>query len=531
MFSAFFFKIYCLKINLFCIFFISILSHDCTLAENTVSSDYFNNIKQNEKKIIRKAVHLLLPQYSFKESSEALKEILAVHHLVYHETRWHKIKDNVFLARQYEWFIKKICRRYEVPFHLAMGIMVWENSGGSNKMSYSGNIGFGQLGNGAVNKSHAYAAKIASKLQEKAHFFYQQAKITGEKAYHEQALAYQRKAREYDLYNKHKYLAKKFMVKDERQVPYANIEDSIIFLKFLLDGYPNQPDLAITAYHNGMQNMDDLVCLYLRKKGLYQTCPNDETLLKNLISQNKITYLSLWKDQHVREVMNGLRAVNGSIASKENKSDTLGDESDLYLWKIIGALGAYLTTEDMISQLKTYYAPRKDQVDSQMLPIFDTEDKIKKGLSENILVYFEHNNFDTSKKKWICTKALAGLIHRISAGINYNKRDTLELPVISVLKPLSYPDFSDEDIEGERAVHPKGIAVDLDLTNHPNLAGIRKILKWWYHFDRIYLTRLPIPDKVIYHISINPQYLKEFEQFAPKSKGRIFYLTIQTAKG
>lgn len=468
------------------------------MQKNALSQFYYNSFGKAERDIAKEAIKEIIPNYNSIELDLVLEEVLAVHHLVYHETKWHNIQDNVSLVRRYEHEIQKLCNRYKVPIPIALSILTWENSGGIGKRSYTNNIGFGQLGSGAVSLSHVYGAKIALSLLEKAREHYRKAKETGSGEEQNQALALQRDAREYDLSIKHRHFAQQFNVADERDVPLANIEDSIVFLKILLNAYADRTDLAIAAYHNGMQNMDDLLWVYLKRKEVWQNISVQyKERIPELIRREHITYLALWNDQHLREIMSGLRAVSGKIASKDNNFDTLGDESDLYLWKIIGAYGAYKADAHLLAGLENRYLNRKDQSDTNGLISFITEEDVNNGVKDGELI---SNNNITARL------ALFGLLKKL--GIQ-NKKWVQILGILSPAKNISFD--SAEDKKAEDAVHAQGLSVDIDITNCKDKERIRGILKWWYHFDRIYFTRLPVQEKMIYHISINPRFSYLFE--------------------
>lgn len=465
-----------------------------------------------ELSIVTRAVKDLFPDYTPHETARTVEEVLAVHHLVYHETKWHKIDKNVALVHKYEQIIKGFCMRYQVPFHLAIGVITWENSGGAGKSSYTGNVGFGQLSHGAVALSHAYGANIAHYLRQQAREYHRKARNTGSKPNQMQAINLQRESREYDLTQKHKSLAEQFHVADERAVPLANIEDSVVFLKILLKAYADRSDLAIAAYHNGMKNMDDLLWLFIERKGWGKrsaALSEGETaaFLNEIIKKHKITFISLWEDNYIREIMSGFRAMSGNVANEANSRDTLGDESDLYPWKITGALGAYGAGEDALLHLQKRYMGRKDQSDTDMSQISKIPPQV--GLPTVGLHVLAGAP--------VVTPALLGLIKRLGPNVIVSKTGSIKkILICGLLKPLDVPLLSSEDKEAEDIVHSRGMAVDIDLTNYPKKDDIRRLLKWWYHFDRIYLMRLPIQDKIVYHIAVNPKYRYEFEKYAVK---------------
>ncbi|MBM3463910.1 MAG: hypothetical protein FJX76_17585 [Armatimonadetes bacterium] len=413
------------------------------------------------------------------EREQALHETLAFFHVVFHETRMHHFEQNVWLIKQYHQEIARVCARYNVPFSMAISIMTWENGGHVNTTSWAACVGVGQISQGAVEAAHGYYVEAVRDLKAAAALCRMLAAVAKAMLPNDHSLHHLLRAAgkelnqmsaTVDLRTRHAKLAKAAGQRDERVVPTCNIEDSVVFMRMLLDAYGGRPDLAISAYHNGISNNDDLLRDYLRRvdpKGATFTYRNRGPLL-TAIKRNKITFVTLWNDRRCREMLNGLRTMDGDVTNDGNRSEALGDESDIYVWKCTGALVGYYATERELYALLDRYRGHHDTVETAG---FRSEKRVTlKG------------------SKMSVTPELAGYLASVQRRFKQRTGKPLPLSVLAAHDDLT---------------HAEGIAVDVADTQ-PVLS---QILNEDWLFDRIYKRRLP---GGLVHVCINPRFGPEF---------------------
>ncbi|CAN0393214.1 unnamed protein product, partial [Phaeothamnion confervicola] len=89
-----------------------------------------------------------------------------------------------------------------------------------------------------------------------------------------------------------------------------------------------------------------------------------------------LNYLSLWNDRRSREMLNGLRTLDGDPRTRQNASQALGDESDIYPWKVLGSLCAYRQGLDYVTKEQAKYNLPQVEVEVIGLPLYTTPDQI-----------------------------------------------------------------------------------------------------------------------------------------------------------
>jgi len=494
----------------------------------------------DEVKSVRISVNTILPSYTDEEKNQTIMEVLSYHHVVYHETEWHHMERNVQVCRNYQKLIEEKAKLHKVPEAVVKAVITWENSGNTSSISYAACAGLGQLSEGAMERAHQYGKDMSKYYISKARFFSILYKTTGNDYYRREQIANASLAEEFKIAERHRYLAKLAGVKDERLVPECNIEDTVLFLKVLLDMYGDRPDFAIAAYHNGVTNMDDLIIDYM-KRWMPWTIgsgrPDRESILKTLDTY-KINYLTLWKDRRAREMLNGYRTMDGEITSGSNRSQALADESDIYIWKVIAAYGALISSPESLAERVAEYRGRWDLVECRDLPMYRSQEEIREAIKAGKLVKLPSvvkdlgigvladatplYNKEIRCLNYYVTPELAGFLFRLSeelkASTGSKDGNNTSIPVSEALKSkLLQTGPGQAALEKrENRTHLQGVAADLPASGSPYGELLRSIVNHYYLFDRIYL----IYEGPWMHICLNPRFGSEHYQYYCEYKAR-----------
>lgn len=355
--------------------------------------DYYKQkYNKRERAAVVNGVKELLSFYNEKQVEQTVNTVLGYHYIVYHQTARHNLLDNHAVARQVEAQLKEICTTLDVPFNPMWAIVSWENSGDVSKVSFANAAGLGQMTPGAIETAHSFGKAKADEWRLEA------ARLRTSEAREDKIKAERldRAAKLADCEERHQELTEKNRLKDERLLVDCNLEDSVLFFKYLLFKYGERIDLAISAYHNGVVNNDDIIYAYLRQEKELnldaEIDPNRVGLLEALELYD-LKYLDLWNNVYTREILCGLRTVYGDRVNAENSSLALGDESDLYLWKIIASYVGLKSGENFVRTLQSRYDLPLDLCEVRGLPIYDSSEKLVEGLKNNWLCVVDSSKF------------------------------------------------------------------------------------------------------------------------------------------
>ena len=355
--------------------------------------DYYKQkYNKRERAAVVNGVKELLPSYDEEQAEQAVNTILGYHYIVYHQTTRHNLLDNHAVARQVEAQLKEICTTLDTPFEPIWAIVSWENSGDVSKVSFANAAGLGQMTEGAMETAHAFGKAKADEWRLEA------ARLRTSEVREDKIKAerLERAAKLADCEERHQDLTEKNRLKDERLMVDCNLEDSVLFFKYLLSKYKERVDLAISAYHNGMVNNDDIIYAYLRREKELnldaETDPNRVGLLEALDLYD-LKYIDLWNNVFTREMLCGLRTVYGDKVNDENASLALGDESDLYLWKVIASYVGLKSGENFVRTLQGRYDLPLDLCEVRGLPTYDSAEKLTEGLKDNWLCSVDPSKF------------------------------------------------------------------------------------------------------------------------------------------
>ena len=303
-------------------------------------------------------------------------------------------------------------------------------------------------------------------------------------------------------------MAKKAGVKDERAIAECNLEDVVLFFDFLLEHYDRRVDHAIAAYHKGVLNQDDILYDYLRRRDpsvLYPQ-PGDRSSFLGALKKLNVTYLDLWNDPRSREMLNGLRTVEGELTTRKNAHLALGDESDIYPWKVLGSLSALLAGEEYLNNCVERYSIPQLAGEVRGLPAFKGEEGRKEGANSGFLVRFPDRYWkgdqEDKRQAWIRPELMGYLLHlrdRMSRALGVAN---WRLPLVSLGRG------GKDKGSWEQEVHAKGVAVRITVANM-NIEQrdlLKKFLQQDYLFDRIYLRS----GGDEHHLVVNPRFSHEF---------------------
>lgn len=471
---------------------------------------------QAELDAVASMLEKVFPERADAQKRQMLAEILSFHHVVYHPTENHDLASNHRTIRKYKDLLQKICERHEVPFYPVLAITSWENSGGSDKVSWADAAGLGQMTWGAVDEAHRYAARKAAELKEQAQWEKYQGGIDKDPDRLEKARKLEEMASRLNIEQRHRQLAKQAGVNDERALAECNLEDVVLFYDFLLSNYGGRVDHAIGAYHKGVLNHDDILYDYLRRHDptvLYPQ-PSDRSSFLNALEKLNVTYLDLWNDPRSREMLNGLRTVEGEKTTSANSHLALGDESDIYPWKVLGSLSGFLAGEAYLQECVKRYSVPQLAGEVRGLPAFLGQDGLKKGSNQGFLVKLPDEAWrpdpDSARNSWVRPEMVGYLLHLRDRLSRLNGRET-KLPILELGQ-------AQEGRSGwESELHGKGVAVrfstaDLTAEQRKNLL---KELQQDYLFDRIYLRS----SREEHHVAINPRFGHEFTKVFEAKQG------------
>lgn len=462
---------------------------------------------QGEIDAVAGMLEKVFPERSETQKRQMIAEILSFHHVVYHPTENHDLATNHRTIRKYKDLLQKVCDRHNVPFYPVLAITSWENSGGSDKVSWADAAGLGQMTWGAVDEAHRYAERKAAALKEQAQWEKYQGGIDKDPARLEKAKKLEEMASRLNIEQRHRQMAKDAGVSDERAIAECNLEDVVLFYDFLLSNYGGRVDHAIGAYHKGVLNHDDILYDYLRRHDASVLYPqaSDRSSFLNALEKLNVSYLDLWNDPRSREMLNGLRTVEGEKTTTANAHLALGDESDIYPWKVLGSLSGLLAGEDYLNGCVERYSLPQLAGEVRGLPTFLGEEGQKKGANQGYLVKLPDEAWkpDPTRKRagWVRPEMVGYLLHLKDRLSRLNGRET-RLPVVEL------GEAGEERSGWEKELQGKGVAIrlstaDLSAEQRKNLL---KELQQDYLFDRIYLRS----SRDEHHIAINPRFGHEF---------------------
>ena len=367
--------------------------------------DYYlrGKYSQDELDAVAHAIKEVFGEREAGQQRQMVAEILSFHHVIFHPTDYHDLRKNHFQIQKHKELLEKMCKRHEVPVLPVMAITSWENSGGSTKVSWADAAGLGQMTWGAVDEAHRYAARKAQKLKEQADWEKYHGKILKDKKKLEKAEQLYAEASILNVEQRHRTMAREAGLNDERAIAECNLEDVVLFFDYLLNQYGRRVDHAIGAYHKGVLNQDDILYDYMRRRDptvLYPQ-PQDRTSFLEALERLNVTYLDLWNDPRSREMLNGLRMVEGERTTRANSHLALGDESDIYPWKVLGSLSALLAGEEYLEQVIERYTVPQLAGEVRGLPAFKGDDGRRDGANKGYLVELSDQYWqgDTTDKR------------------------------------------------------------------------------------------------------------------------------------
>ena len=472
---------------------------------------------QEEIDAVSETISTLFKDRDTSQQRQMVAEILSFHHVVFHLTDHHDLRHNHKAIGRHKDLLEKICKRHNVPFLPVLAITSWENSGGSDKVSWADAAGLGQMTWGAVDEAHRYAARKAQALKEEAQFEAYHGKTLKDKARLEKAAALNREAAALNVEQRHRQMAKEAGVSDERSIAECNLEDVVLFFDYLLSQFGGRIDHAIAAYHKGVLNQDDIVYDYLRRRDptvLYPQ-PGDRSSFLETLERLNVSYLDLWNDPRSREMLNGLRTVEGERTTRQNAHLALGDESDIYPWKVLGSLSALRAGEEYLNKAIERYSIPQLAGEVRGLPGFRGEEGRRDGANRGFLVEFPEKYWSGDKKDprqaWIRPELAGYLLHlrdRMSRSLG---GEQWQVPVVALGRD------GKERSSWEQELHSKGVAVRLSLAGmdikHKEI--LKKLLQQDYLFDRIYLRS----SREEHHLVVNPRFGHEFMKLYDSKSG------------
>ncbi|MCE7871034.1 hypothetical protein DYH09_11740 [bacterium CPR1] len=478
---------------------------------------------EEERAAVDDMVEQVLTSYSEEEKRQAAAEILAYHHVVYHTTNHHDLNRNHALIRRYEARLKKICEFHQVPFLAVLAITSWENSGDMDKVSWADAAGVGQMTWGAVDTAHAYSARQAEEYYTQARFFKNVAKSNKDPEARRKAAQYMALAERYDLVKRHRHLAHQAGVEDERLVVDANLEDAVVFFKFLLDKYGDRVDLAISAYHNGVLNNDDIIFDYLSRRDPNLMRPTAESRANFLtaLGTYKVNFLTIWNDLRCRQMLNGLRTVEGEITENVNRHMALGDESDIYVWKVLGSLAGYLAGSEFTRSTVAKYDANRDFVEvvgvTSHLTVEDFREGVRKGELVRVTAPIADHGVGGETRRgsdprlfsYYISPELDGYLWSLTLRMREaTGRKDFRLPV----KRLSMAHLTatgKQSFDWRDELHLKGVAAEIPLgmLNDSERAVLRQTVEADYLMDRIYKVEL---EGGRLRVCVNPRWGEDF---------------------
>lgn len=496
---------------------------------------YRRKYSKPEVKIVWDAVNKLLPRYNREEKLLATRSILAYHWVVYRTTSSHNISANIRVTKKYRDLIKRYAKLHEVPPEMVEGVITWENSGGISKRSWAACVGVGQLSAGAVHTSHRFYVPYVKKEKKLASAYRKLNKSFNFPLLKMTCKKHEENAHLFNVAKRHRKKRIALGVKDGRTIPECNIEDSVIYLKLLYNNYASRMDLAISAYHNGGLNNNDIIGNRLKRLTGGKTGGNmTQKEIISAINQYDLSFIDLWKDNTSRDMLNGLRTVFGHITTPANRRLALGDESDIYPWKVIAGYAALDAPEPVIRGLIEKYRGPWDVAECRGLRTYADYNMIRRGIKSGWLVklpslMYKDNGIGNiegatssylKKRKvynYYVSPEMIGLLHEIND--MYRRRtgnNKVKVPLRAALDSRMLERYTPASIPDRYRTHLQGVSVDVDLAKAPYRNKLYRILKELYLGDRIYFVRNGGANRVC----INPRYGKYYYEKYRKLKSK-----------
>lgn len=485
---------------------------DPALEKGQLRAYYRKKYTEEEFETVRSLVEELLPNYTPAQKRQAISEILAFSYVIFHETEYHHLERNHAALRKHEKTLARIAKSYQVPPLAVTAIVSWENSGGVSKVSSADAAGLGQMTWGAIDTAHEYAVSEAARLRQES----------ANPAGTEPLAKYLE-----TISIRHQKAARLAKLPDERFVPECNLEDVVLFFRFLLSTVGGRVDHAIGAYHKGVGNTDEILYDYLtRHEGAVNFPSTDRADFLSALERRNVTYIDLWNDPRSRQMLNGLRTMDGEVTTDANASEALGDESDIYPWKVMGSLAAYRKGPDYVRKQIERYSGPQSEVETTGLPLYESLSALNKGLKEKKLVrtraplvdYGYRSGYATEYTAYAdaVTPELEGYLFSLVARWRKTAgQSELQLPVKTLMntRALSlggYGLFSRVQMRGVTA-----LLAPQELPSESKKA-LKMVLKVDFLNDRIYQSTLDNGDILI---TLNPrfghQFLAAYDKYRP----------------
>lgn len=470
---------------------------------------------QSEIEAVASMLELVFPDRPKEQKSQMLAEVLAFHYVVYHPTENHDLAGNHHTIGRYRALLEKICARHGVPFFPVLAITSWENSGGSSKVSWADAAGLGQMTWGAVDEAHRYASRKAASLKEQAQWERYQEKVDHDGSRLEKAKKLEAQAALLNIEQRHRQMAKKAGVADERAIAECNLEDVVLFFDFLLSSYGGRVDHAIGAYHKGVLNHDDILYDYVRRRDptvLYPQ-PHDRSSFLEAVDKLNVCYVDLWNDPRSREMLNGLRTVEGEVTTSANAHLALGDESDIYPWKVLGSLSGLLAGDDYLNKAIQRYSAPQLVAEVNGLPTFLGEDGLKRGSNEGWLVKIPGDLWqgkDINERALWARAEMIGYLEQLHERLKRLGYKRAGLPIVGLGEVR--PDSSD----WEKEIAAKGVFVCFSVQglSSEESKNFDNELKRDYLFDRIYLRSALSERRLVINPRFGHEFMKVYEAHA-----------------
>jgi hypothetical protein len=486
---------------------------DGTLREYYLHGKY----PQDEINAVADTIDAVFKDRKPAQQRQMVAEILSFHHVVFHPTENHDLRRNHKAISKHRALLEKMCKRHNVPFLPVLAITSWENSGGSDKVSWADAAGLGQMTWGAVDEAHRYAARKAVALKEEAQWEQYHGKILKDQKKLDKAKLLTEKAAVLNVEQRHRKMANEAGVKDERAIAECNLEDVVLFFDYLLSQYGGRVDHGIAAYHKGVLNQDDILYDYIRRRDatvLYPQ-PGDRTSFLEALERLNVSYLDLWNDPRSREMLNGLRTVEGELTTRSNKHLALGDESDIYPWKVLGSLSALRAGEEHLNRTVERYSIPQLAGEVRGIPAFRGGEGRREGANRGFLVEFPSQywsgDVQDSRQAWIRPELAGYLLHlrdRMSRAMGGGE---WKIPILALGRD------SKDRKSWEQELHSKGVAVRLSIAgmNIQRRDLLNGLLQQDYLFDRIYLRS----GREEHHLVVNPRFGHEFMKLYDAKSG------------